>query len=107
MTSIANKNAHSAVSASLKLAKMSVLNSHSKKVMGDSVAAELQAETIEVVPELPTFNHDNDSEDDFSEYSDENDMAMDVSRHSIYLNNMGGDDDDDEDEPIDEYGKIT
>lgn len=104
MTSIANKNAYNAVSASLKLSDKSVINKHSNSVMcesGANVAAvsasavELQAETIEVVPEIPTFN---DSGDEFSEYSDENDMA-----NSFNLNNM--DDDDDDDEPFDEYGK--
>lgn len=65
---------------------------------GGASAAELQAETIEVVPELPAFtNRGDDSGDEFSEYSDENDMA-------IGSNNMDGDDDDDE-EPFDEYGK--
>lgn len=113
MTSIANKNAYSAVSASLKLADKSVINKHSISAMCESggaaavPAAELQAETIEVVPELPTFNHgdddDDDSGDEFSEYSDENDIAMAASRHSFQLNNM--DDDDDEEEPFDEYGK--
>lgn len=106
MTSIANKNAHSAVSASLKSANKSVINKHSIGAMCESAAAaaELQAETIEVVPELPTFNHgddDDDSGDDFSEYSDENETAMAASRDSLHLNNM----DDDNEEPFDEYGK--
>lgn len=103
MTSIANKSAYSAVSASLKLADKSVINKHSTSAMCESGAAELQAETIEVVPELPTLG-DDDSGDEFSEYSDENDIAMAASRHSFRLNNMGDDDDDDE-EPFDEYGK--
>lgn len=80
MTSIANKNVHS-VSASLKSADMSVIK------MNES---DLQAEMIEVVPELPF----NDSEDDFSEYSDENGATI---QHNHF--------DDDDDEPFDEYGK--
>lgn len=95
MTSIASKNAHSAVSASLKSADMAVINSHSASAMCESAAAaELQAETIEVEPELP-FDDDDDCEDDFSEYSDENDPA---SRQPFHMN------DDDDEEPFDEYG---
>lgn len=101
MTSIANKNAHTAVSASLKSTDKSVINKHSSAMCESAAVAELQAETIEVVPELPTFNHcdGDDSGDDFSEYSDENDMVA-ASRHSLNLNNM-----DDDEEPFDEYGK--
>lgn len=110
MTSIANKNAHRAVSASVKSADKSVvINKRSIGALCESAGAavELQAETIEVVPELPTFNHgddddeDDDSGDDFSEYSDENDTTMAASRHPFQLNNM----DDDNEEPFDEYGK--
>lgn len=56
--------------------------------------SDLQAEMIEVVPELPF--HD-DSEDDFSEYSDENEA--DHQQNPFHLNNM-----DEDDEPFDEYG---
>lgn len=111
MTSIANKSAHTAVSASLKSTNKSVIKNHHSSVMCESTAvAELQAETIEVIPELPTFNNcdEDDSGDDFSEYSDENDMvaAAAASRHPLSLNNMDDDDDDDDDgEPFDEYGK--
>lgn len=105
MTSIANKNAYGAVSASLKLADKSMINKHFTSAMcesGGASAAELQAETIEVVPELPTFaHHGDDSGDEFSEYSDENDMAIAGS----HLNNMDDDEDDDDEEPFDEYGK--
>lgn len=105
MTSIANENAYGAVSASLKLADKSVINKRSISAMcesgGATAVAELQAETIEVVPELPTFTeHGGDSGDEFSEYSDENDMAIEASRHSFHSNNM----DDDDEEPFDEYG---
>lgn len=89
MTSITNKTAHSAVSASLKSADMSVIKSRSN--MNESV---LQAETIEVIPELPF----NDSEDDFSEYSDEADIEQ---KNPFHLNDM-----DEDDEPFDEYGKF-
>lgn len=88
MTSITNKSAHSAVSASLKSADKSVIKSRSN--MNE---ADLQAETIEVVPELPF----NDSEDDFSEYSEENEA---IERENTFHPN----DADDDDEPFDEYG---
>lgn len=55
---------------------------------------ELEAETIEVVPELPF----NDSEDDFSEYSDENEATV-YKGQPFGLNDM-----DDDEEPFDEYG---
>lgn len=88
MTSITNKNAHSAISASLKSADMTVIKNRS--TMNES---ELQAEMIEVVPELPFTN---DSEDDFSEYSDE---AVIDHENPFRLNDA------DDDEPFDEYGK--
>ncbi|XP_031617255.1 zinc finger protein 431-like [Contarinia nasturtii] len=86
MTSITNKTAHSAVSASLKSADMSVIKNRSS--MNES---DLQAELIEVIPELPF----NDSEDDFSEYSDD----IEQHSHSFHLN----DENDDDEEPFDEY----
>lgn len=87
MTSIANKNAHSAVSVPLKSSDMSVIKNRSNM-------NELEAETIEVVPELPF----NDSEDDFSEYSDENETTV-YKGQPFGLNDM-----DDDEEPFDEYG---
>lgn len=95
MTSITNKTAHSAVSASLKSADMSTVIKN-RSSMNES---DLQAELIEVVPELPFSN---DSEDDFSEYSDDD---IEHNNHSFRLNELD-DDDDDEEEPFDEYGKI-
>lgn len=96
MTSITNKSAHSAVSASLKSADMSVIKNHSN--MNES---DLQAETIEIIPELPTFN---DSEDDqFSEYEDDDETSAAIERRNPFNLNMM--DDDDEAEPFDEYGK--
>ncbi|XP_055296299.1 zinc finger and SCAN domain-containing protein 12-like [Sitodiplosis mosellana] len=101
MTSITNKSAHSAVSASLKSADMSVIKNRSN--MNES---DLQAELIEVVPELP-FN-DSDEDDDFSEYSDDEAAAAAAAAaaglaahhpNPFHLNNM----DDDDDEPFDEY----
>lgn len=95
MTSITNKSAHSAVSASLKSADMSVIKNHSN--MNES---DLQAETIEIIPELPTFN---DSEDDqFSEYEDDDETSAAIERRNPFNLNMM-DDDDDEAEPFDEY----
>lgn len=58
-----------------------------------SSAENLQAENIEVVPELP-FN--DDSEDDYSEFSEDNGE----------VNICGNSFEDEEDEPFDEYGKI-
>lgn len=99
MTSITNKSAHSAVSASLKSADMSVIKNHSN--MNES---DLQAETIEIIPELPTFN---DSEDDqFSEYEDDDETSAAIERRNPFNLNMM-DDDDDEVEPFDEYGKYN
>lgn len=61
---------------------------------------DIEAETIEVIPELPFH----DSEDDFSEYSDENEAAT-YEGQSFGLNDMDDDNDnDDDDEPFDEYG---
>lgn len=91
MTSITNKSAHSAVSASLKSADMSVIKSRSN--MNE---ADLQAETIEVIPELPF----NDSEDDFSEYSEENEAIE--RENTFHPNDM-----DEDDEPFDEYGNYN
>lgn len=103
MTSIRNKSAHSAVSASLKSTDMSVIKNRSN--MNES---DLQAELIEVVPELP-FN-DSDDDDDFSEYSDDEaatETAATIAAHHpkpFHSNNMDDDDDDDDDEPfVDEY----
>lgn len=59
---------------------------------------DIEAETIEVIPELPFH----DSEDDFSEYSDENEAAT-YEGQPFGLNDMDDEDDNDE-EPFDEYG---
>lgn len=65
--------------------------------------SDLQAEKIEIIPELPTFNDSED--DDFSEYDDENEAASEH-RTPFDLSVMD-DGDDDDGEPFDEYGKYT
>lgn len=72
MTSLSNKNAHGAVP---------------RKSMADSDF--LEAETIEVVPELP---FQDDSDDGYSEFSEDDERADGIAE--------------DEDEPFDEYGKF-
>lgn len=59
-----------------------------------------QAETIEVVPELPFSN---DSEEEFSEFSEENGETNSI--ENTFSVPAGDDDDyDDDNEPFDEYG---
>lgn len=92
MTSIANKSAHSAVSAPLKSSDMLAIKNRTNN-------NDIEAETIEVIPELP-FNDSDD--DDFSEYSDENETTA-YEGQPFGLNGMDDDGNDDE-EPFDEYG---
>lgn len=73
MTSISNKSAHGAA-----------LKNSKTKTNKNGYSNCLEAETIEVVPELP-FQDDSDA--GYSEFSDEFNSAMD------------------EDEPFDEYGE--
>lgn len=74
MTSISNKNAHGGA----------VLKNSMAKTNQNGYSNGLEAETIEVVPELP-FQDDSDA--GYSEFSDEFNSGMD------------------EDEPFDEYGE--
>lgn len=93
MTSFVKKNAQSAVSITANKFNKSIAQCHLQdKKNVDS----LQAEVIEVIPELPFDNNNNDSNDGYSEFSDElNDIKNP-------FNNNGSDEDD---ESFDEYGK--
>lgn len=86
MTSISN----SAASNALRASRKSIDDGHLTAYGGDSVEAEI----IEVVPEL-VFSEDSDGYSEFSDDQDgDNDIENPFNRHS------------DEDVPFDEYGNI-
>lgn len=93
MTSFVKKNAQSAISIAANKFNKSIAQCHSQEKKN---VESVHAEVIEVIPELSFEN--NDSNDGYSEFSDENDELHDIK--NPFSNGL-----DEDDESFDEYGR--